>query len=324
LYTKYKLLCTIGDNNKMKTLYQQEGIDMRIGFIGLGIMGKPMSLNLVKSGYDVTVFDLNDSAVEEVVGLGARGAGSPKEVGENSDIIFTMLPKGEHVMSVVLGESGIIYGANDGTIVVDMSSISPVQSKEIAAALAVRGMEMLDAPVSGGEPKAIDGTLAIMVGGKEEVYETVKPVLEVMGQDITLVGDHGCGTTAKLANQILVNVHIAAMSEALTLASKAGIDIKKMYEAIRGGLAGSAVLDAKVPLILERNFVAGGRIDINAKDLTNVMDTAHSIGVPLPLSSQVLEMYHALMADGKAGDDHGGLIQFYEKLANHEVKGVSQ
>jgi 2-hydroxy-3-oxopropionate reductase len=297
---------------------------MRLGFIGLGIMGKPMSLNLVKSGLDVTVFDINESAVEELVSLGARGARSPKEVGEMSDIIFTMLPKGEHVESVVLGESGVMYGANDGAIVVDMSSISPVQSKGFAEALAARGMEMLDAPVSGGEPKAIDGTLAIMVGGKEDVYEKVKPYFEVMGQDITLVGDNGCGTTAKLANQILVNVHIAAMSEALTLASKAGIDIKKMYEAIRGGLAGSAVLDAKVPLILERNFVAGGRIDINAKDLTNVMDTAHSIGVPLPLSSQVLEMYHSLMADGKAADDHGGLIQFYEKLANFEVKGVSQ
>jgi 2-hydroxy-3-oxopropionate reductase len=297
---------------------------MRLGFIGLGIMGKPMSLNLVKSGFDVTVFDINESAVEELESLGARGARSAKEVGEMSDIIFTMLPKGEHVESVVLGESGVIFGANDGAIVVDMSSISPVQSKGFAESLAARGMEMLDAPVSGGEPKAIDGTLAIMVGGKEDVYEKVKPYFEVMGQDITLVGDNGCGTTAKLANQILVNVHIAAMSEALTLASKAGIDIKKMYEAIRGGLAGSAVLDAKVPLILERNFVAGGRIDINAKDLTNVMDTAHSIGVPLPLSSQVLEMYHSLMADGKAADDHGGLIQFYEKLANFEVKGVSQ
>jgi 2-hydroxy-3-oxopropionate reductase len=308
----------------MKTLYHQEGFKMRIGFIGLGIMGKPMSLNLVKSGLDVTVFDINESAVEELAGLGARGAHSPKEVGEKSDIIFTMLPKGEHVASVVLGESGVIYGANNGAIVVDMSSISPVQSKGIAEALAARGMEMLDAPVSGGEAKAIDGTLSIMVGGKEDVYEKVKPYFDVMGQDITLVGDNGCGTTAKLANQILVNVHIAAMSEALTLASKAGIDIKKMYEAIRGGLAGSAVLDAKVPLILERNFAAGGRIDINAKDLTNVMDTAHSIGVPLPLSSQVLEMYHSLMADGKAADDHGGLIQFYEKLANYEVKGVSQ
>ncbi|WP_407691400.1 2-hydroxy-3-oxopropionate reductase [Robertmurraya mangrovi] len=297
---------------------------MKLGFIGLGIMGKPMTQNLLKNGYEVTVYDINQAAVEELIGQGARGAKTPREVGEHSEIIFTMLPKGEHVISVVLGESGVIEGAKVGAIVVDMSSISPVQSKEIADALAAKGMHMLDAPVSGGEPKAIDGTLAIMVGGKENIFETVKPVLQSMGQDITLVGDHGCGTTAKLANQILVNVHIAAMSEALILASKAGIDLKKMYEAIRGGLAGSAVLDAKVPLILERNFVAGGRIDINAKDLTNVMDTAHSIGVPLPLTSQVLEMYHSLMAEGKAGDDHGGLIQFYEKLANFEVKGDSK
>lgn len=295
---------------------------MKLGFIGLGIMGKPMSLNLLKNGFEVTVFDINQSAVEEMVEKGARAALSPSEVGENSDLIFTMLPKGEHVKSVVLGKNGVVEGAKEGAIIVDMSSISPVQSKEIAEALADKGMEMLDAPVSGGEPKAIDGTLAIMVGGKETVYETVKSVLQSMGKDITLVGDHGCGTTAKLANQILVNVHIAAMSEALILASKAGIDIKKMYEAIRGGLAGSAVLDAKVPLILERNFIAGGRIDINAKDLTNVMETANSIGVPLPLTSQVLEMFHSLMAEGKASDDHGGLIQFYEKLANFEVKGV--
>lgn len=297
---------------------------MKIGFIGLGIMGKPMSLNLLKNGYTVTVFDIDQVAVQQLAEQGAYGAQSPKEVGQNSDVIFTMLPKGEHVKSVILGENGVIEGANEGAIIIDMSSISPVTSKEIAEALAAAGMEMLDAPVSGGEPKAIDGTLAIMVGGKEEIFEKVKAILQSMGQDITLVGNHGCGTTAKLANQIMVNVNIAAMSEALILAAKAGIDIGKMYEAIRGGLAGSAVLDAKVPLILERNFVAGGRIDINSKDLTNVMDTAHAIGVPLPLTSQVLEMFHSLQADGKAGDDHGGLIQFYEKLANFEVKGVSK
>ncbi|NMO94352.1 2-hydroxy-3-oxopropionate reductase [Paenibacillus lemnae] len=294
---------------------------MKIGFIGLGIMGKPMSLHLVRAGYELTVFDINVSAIEELVTSGARAASTPKEVGEHSDIIFTMLPNGEHVKSVVLGESGIIHSAKPGTVVVDMSSISPVVSKEIAEALKAAGLDMLDAPVSGGEPKAVDGTLAIMAGGKEEVFSKVKPVLEYMGKDITLVGDHGCGTTAKLANQILVNVNIAAMSEALILAAKAGIDLKKMYEAIRGGLAGSAVLDAKVPLILERNFVAGGRIDINAKDLTNVMDTAHAIGVPLPLTGQVLEMFHSLKADGKAADDHGGLVQYYEKIANFQVTG---
>lgn len=181
---------------------------------------------------------------------------------------------------------------------------------------------MLDAPVSGGEPKAIDGTLSIMVGGKDDVFETVRPLLEVIGASITLVGKNGSGVTAKLANQIIVNLNIAAMSEALTLAAKAGIDVEKMYQAIRGGLAGSAVLDAKVPLILERNFVAGGRIDINLKDMTNVMETAHEIGVPLPLSSQLVEIFHALKIDGKAADDHGGIIQYYEKLAHVEVRKV--
>lgn len=294
---------------------------MRIGFIGLGIMGKPMSLHLVKAGFEVTVFDINVSAVDEIAAEGAKPASSPMEVGENSDVIFTMLPNGEHVKSVLLNENGVIKGAKPGSVVVDMSSISPVVSKEITAALEAYGIEMIDAPVSGGEPKAIDGTLSIMAGGKEEIFNKIKPILAHMGQDITLVGENGCGATAKLANQILVNVHIAAMSEALILGAKAGIDLEKMYQAIRGGLAGSAVLDAKVPLILERNFVAGGRIDINAKDLTNVMETAHSIGVPLPLTSQVLEMFHSMKADGKSADDHGGLIQHYEKLANFQVSG---
>jgi 2-hydroxy-3-oxopropionate reductase len=159
-----------------------------------------------------------------------------------------------------------------------------------------------------------------MVGGKEEFFESAKPVLYDMGKAVTLVGDSGCGVTAKLANQIIVNLNIAAMSEALVLAAKAGINIEKMYEAIRGGLAGSAVLDAKVPLILERNFVPGGTMAINMKDITNVMDTAHDIDVPLPLSSQLLEIFHALKADGKIMDDHGGIVQYYEKLANVEVK----
>ncbi len=296
---------------------------MKIGFIGLGIMGKPMAQNLIKQGFDVTVFDINETIVKQLKNEGANGAKSPKEVAEKSEVVVTMLPKSEHVQTVVTGESGIIFGAKAGSIVIDMSSITPVVSKQLAAELKEHGVDMLDAPVSGGEPKAIDGTLAIMVGGKEEVFEKVKPVLEAMGKDITIVGDHGCGSMAKLANQIIVNVNIAAVSEALVLASKAGIDIKKMYQAIRGGLAGSAVLDAKVPLILERNFVAGGRIDINAKDLSNVMETAEALGVPYPLSSQVLEMYQELIKEGKAADDHGGLIQYYEKLANIEAKVIS-
>ncbi|MFU2016885.1 2-hydroxy-3-oxopropionate reductase [Peribacillus butanolivorans] len=293
----------------------------KIGFIGLGIMGKPMSFNLLKAGYELTVYDINTQTVEALVEAGAK-AGTPTEMGETCDVIITMLPASHHVKQVVLGENGILETATEGTVIIDMSSISPVVSVEIANEAAKQGVEMMDAPVSGGEPKAVDGSLAIMVGGKESVFESVKDVLHSIGTDVTLVGKNGSGVTAKLANQIIVNLNIAAMSEALVLAAKAGIDVEKMYHAIRGGLAGSAVLDAKVPLILDRNFVAGGRIDINLKDITNVMETAHEIGVPLPLSSQLLEIFHALKVDGKAGDDHGGIVQYYEKLANVEVRRV--
>jgi len=200
-----------------------------------------------------------------------------------------------------------------------MSSISPLASKEIAAEAAKKGVDMLDAPVSGGEPKAIDATMAVMAGGKEEVFESVKDILLTMGSTAVLVGSIGSGVTTKLANQIIVNLNIAAMCEALVLATKAGVDPEIVYKAIRGGLAGSTVLDAKAPLIFKRNFKPGGRIDINLKDMTNVLETAHETGVPLPLSSQLLEIFHALKVDGKQGDDHCGIIQFYEKLANIQV-----
>ncbi|QEY22362.1 2-hydroxy-3-oxopropionate reductase [Psychrobacillus sp. AK 1817] len=291
----------------------------KVGFIGLGIMGKPMAINLLSKGFEVMVNDLNKEAVQALIDAGATAGDSAKVIGENSEVIITMLPASHHVQQVVLGENGVLSGAKEGSVIIDMSSISPVVSKEIAEKARKQGVEMLDAPVSGGEPKAIDGTLAIMVGGKEEAFDQVKDVLYAMGAEVTLVGGNGSGTTAKLANQVIVNLNIAAMSEALVLAAKAGIDVEKMYQAIRGGLAGSAVLDAKVPLILDRNFVAGGRIDINLKDMTNVMETAHEIGVPLPLSSQLVEIFHALKVDGKAADDHGGIVQYYEKLANVEV-----
>lgn len=291
-----------------------------IGFIGLGIMGRPMTLNLMKAGYEVIVYDINKDAVDKLVAQGARGASTPKEVGENSDVIITMVPNGQHVKEAVLGENGVAKGAKAGSVVIDMSSITPVESRQIAEELSKVGIEMLDAPVSGGEPGAIAATLSIMVGGKEEIFESVKDVLQAMGKDVILVGTNGCGVTAKLANQVIVNLNIAAMSEALVLAAKSGINIEKMYQAIRGGLAGSAVLDAKVPLILDRNFVPGGKISINLKDITNVMNTAHSIDVPLPLCSQLLEIMHALKADGKVEDDHGGIVQYYEKIAKVEVR----
>lgn len=295
------------------------GIIMKIGFIGLGIMGKPMVLNLLKNGYEVKAFDLNEQARLEVVEAGGVEAINPMEATIESDVIITMLPTAGIVKQVLLGENGVYETIKPGAVVIDMSSISPVDSQYLASKFVEKDVAFLDAPVSGGEPKAIDGTMSIMVGGEEEALTRVLPVLKTMGEEITYVGGSGSGTTTKLANQILVNVTIAAMSEAVVLAAKAGIDVEKMYQAIRGGLAGSAVLDAKMPLVLERNFVAGGRIDINLKDLTNVLEAGHEIGVPMPLTSNVVEMFHALKVDGKAADDHVGLVQYYEKLANFEV-----
>lgn len=292
---------------------------MNIGFIGLGIMGRPMALNIVKAGFSVKAFDLNEGARKTVVSAGAVEALSPFEAAVDSDIIITMLPNAAIVREVLFGNEGINKALQKDSIVIDMSSVSPGDSVFCANELKKLGVGFIDAPVSGGEPKAIDGTLAIMAGGDEVHIEKARPLLQAMAADVTHVGGHGSGSTTKLANQILVNVTIAAVSEAVVLASKAGVDIKKMYEAIRGGLAGSTVLDAKIPLILERNFTAGGRIDINMKDLTNVVQAGRDIGVPMPLTTDVLEMFHALKVDGKAMDDHVGLIQYYEKLANFEV-----
>lgn len=291
----------------------------KVGFIGLGIMGNPMVKNLLKSGYQVTIFDLNESAIEKLVQAGAI-ASTTKEMAQTMDIIITMLPAAAHVRSVFEDENGLLKNGHPGLIVVDMSSIGPKDAKYLATEAQKYQIETLDAPVSGGEPKAIDGTLSIMVGGAESTFNQALDVLSSMGKDIVLVGNHGSGVTAKLANQIIVNLNIAALSEALVLAAKAEIDIEKMYQAIRGGLAGSTVMDAKVPLILDRNFKPGGTIAINMKDLTNVLQTAHDLDVPLPLSSQLLEIFHALKADGKAMNDHGGIVQFYEKNANVEVK----
>ncbi|NCC63528.1 MAG: 2-hydroxy-3-oxopropionate reductase [Spirochaetia bacterium] len=293
---------------------------MKIGFIGLGIMGKPMAKNLLKAGYSLIVNDINSDAISEVVAAGATSASSAKEVAEQSDVVITMLPNSPHVKQVVLGEDGVLEGAKEGTIVVDMSSISPIVSREVSAELAKKGVVMLDAPVSGGEPKAIDGTLAIMVGGPENAFTKVEAILSVMGGSVTLVGEIGSGNITKLANQIMVASNIAGMAEALVLATKADVNPEKVFKAIRGGLAGSTVLDAKAPLVLGGNFKPGFRIDLHIKDLQNALDTAQSVDTPTPISSSVIEMMKALSADGKGSDDHGGLIQWYEKLAKVEVR----
>ncbi|MFJ7405287.1 MULTISPECIES: 2-hydroxy-3-oxopropionate reductase [unclassified Lysinibacillus] len=291
----------------------------KLGFIGLGIMGAPMVRNLLKKGNEVTVFDLNTIAVEMLAKEGAKIATSGKGVALTSDVVITMLPKGRQVQQAIFGEHGVMEGAREGMVIIDMSSVTPVESKEMYELSAKQGVHFLDAPVSGGEPKAIDGSLTIMVGGKEEVFESVKGILGDMGNNIVLVGESGSGSTAKLANQIIVNLNIAAISEALVFATKAGINVEKMYQAIRGGLAGSTVMDAKTPMILDRNFKAGGRVDINLKDINNVMHTAHELAVPLPLSAQLLEIFYSLKANGMETLDHASIVQHYEKLANVEV-----
>ena len=291
-----------------------------IGFIGLGIMGKPMAKNLLKAGYPVVAYDIRAEALAELTAAGGAAGPSPRDVASRSEVVITMLPNSPEVKQAVLGPAGVIEGVRAGAIVVDMSSIAPLASREIAAALAAKNVPMLDAPVSGGEPKAINATLAIMVGGSQAVFDSVKDILAKMGSSVTLVGDIGSGNVAKLANQIVVALNIAAMSEALVLATKTGVDPERVYQAIRGGLAGSTVLDAKVPLVLARNFKPGFRIELHIKDLMNALDTAHEVGVPIPLSAQVLEMMQALKVDGHAREDHGGLVQFYEKLAHCEVR----
>ncbi len=293
----------------------------KIGFIGLGIMGKPMALNLLKAGHELVVHDIVAARVDEVVKAGAKKGASGKDVAGQSEIVITMLPNSPHVREAVLGPGGVLEGAKRGLILIDMSSIAPLASRGIAAKVAEKGVAMLDAPVSGGEPKAVAGTLAIMVGGPEEVFEKVKGILSAMGSSVTRVGDIGSGNVAKLANQIIVALNIAAMSEAMVLATKAGVDPEKVFQAIRGGLAGSTVLEAKMPLALKGNFKPGFRIELHIKDMANALDTAHELGVPVPLSSVVMEVLQALKADGKAGNDHGGILQFYEQLAKVQVRG---
>ncbi|QGP92551.1 2-hydroxy-3-oxopropionate reductase [Neomoorella glycerini] len=292
----------------------------KIGFIGLGIMGKPMSKNLIRAGYQLVVYDIVEEAVTEVVAAGAEPAGSPREVAERCDKFITMLPNSPQVKEVVLGDNGIIESARPGSILIDMSSIDPMVTREIAARLKEKGIRMLDAPVSGGEPKAIDGTLSIMVGGRQEDFDECYDILKAMGASVVRVGDIGAGNVTKLANQIIVALNIAAISEALVLATKAGVDPDLVYQAIRGGLAGSTVLDAKAPLVMARKFNPGFRINLHIKDLANALSAGHEVGVPLPLTATVMEILQALKVDGLGDADHGAIIRFYEKLAQVEVK----
>lgn len=291
-----------------------------VGFIGLGIMGRPMAKNLLEKGCDLYIYDLNKEVVNEFIGLGAKEA-SLEKIGEKCEVIFTILPNGKIVQDVLFGENGVSKNIKEGTIICDMSSVTPTESKTCAKKLKEKGVGFIDAPVSGGEPKAIDGTLAFMAGGEEEYFNALKEYFDIMGSSALLIGGSGSGSVTKLANQIIVNLSIATISEAFVLAKKAGANPEKVYQAIRGGLAGSTVLDAKVPMMIEGNFKPGGKISINHKDIKNVMSTAHDIDVPLPLTSQLFEILQALKVSGHMDDDHSGIVQYFEQLSGVQVRG---
>ena len=292
-----------------------------VGFIGLGIMGKPMARTLLKAGVELMVNDVNRSVVEELAAEGAKAA-ARQEIGAACDVVFTILPNGAIVQDVLFGGDGVAASLKAGAIVCDCSSVTPTESHTCSEKLAEAGVGFVDAPVSGGEPGAVNGTLAFMAGGAQKDFDALKPYFDIMGSSALLVGGTGSGSVTKLANQVIVNNTIAVVSEAFVLAAKAGADPVKVYQAIRGGLAGSAVLDAKIPMIVERNFVPGGKISINHKDIRNVINTAHDLDVPVPYSAQLFEILQSLKVHGHMGDDHSGIVQYFEHLADVVVKKV--
>lgn len=295
--------------------------DKDVGFVGLGIMGRPMARNLVKAGYSVTVYDIVGTAVEELVTDGAKAASSASEAASDVPLIITMVPDSADSEAAIMGPGGVLEGAARGATVIDMSSIAPGSSQKIAAACEAAGVDFLDAPVSGGEPKAIDGTLAIMVGGKQAVLDKYQNVLGVVGGSIVLCGDYGAGNTTKLANQIIVAANIEALAEALVLVKKAGLDPQVVFDAIRGGLAGSTVMEAKAPMMIAGDFKPGFRIRLHQKDLQNALLTGKEIGVPLPVTSLIQQMIGSLINDGKGDLDHSGIANFIEDMANSTVSG---
>ena len=283
-------------------------------------MGLPMAANLLKAGYKVVVSDIATDRVESLVEKGAEKKDTPAEIASECNIIITMLPNGPEVEEVVMGQNGLLETVRNGAIIIDMSSIAPTVTLKLNRELKKKGVIFIDAPVSGGEPGAIAGKLAIMVGGPEKEIEQVRSILDKMGVSVVRVGDSGAGQTTKLVNQVLVALHIHAMGEAFILAAKAGVDIEAVFNAIKGGLAGSNVLDAKVPLLLERNFKPGFRIRLHRKDLNNALETAQSFGLNLPVTALVSQFINGLVGQDKGEDDHGGLVQAIETLNKTQIK----
>ncbi|MEZ3433948.1 MAG: NAD-binding protein [Lachnospiraceae bacterium] len=292
---------------------------MKAGFIGLGIMGRPMAKNMLKAGIELLVMDLDPDAVSCLVAEGA-GEGTYERIGQECETVFLIVPSGENTKEILFGEDALASTLKKGSIVCDMSSVMPAESRECYRRLRQLGVGYVDAPVSGGEPGAKDGTLAVMAGGDREDFERLKKYFDIIGSSALLVGESGSGSIAKLTNQIIVNNTIAVVSEAFVFAAKAGADPEKVYEAIRGGLAGSTVLDEKLPMIMERNFRPGGPIRINHKDIKNVVNTAHALDVPIPYTAQLYEILQTLKIHGHMEEDHGGIVQYFEELAKVKVE----
>ncbi len=292
----------------------------KIGFIGLGIMGKPMAGHLIDAGYELVVHNRNRDAVDELVGKGAAEAYSGKEVAEQSDIVITMLPDSPDVESVALGEGGIIEGAPEGLIFVDMSTIAPSVTTQVGEVLAEKGVQSLDAPVSGGDIGAQNATLSIMVGGDEDTFNAVKPLFDVMGQSAILCGPLGAGQTVKACNQILVAVTIAGVSEALTMGTKAGVDPIKIVQVLSGGLARCGVLENRGERMVNGDFDPGFRIRLHYKDLNIIQKTSNDFGVPLPVTSEVFELFKTAMVKGRGELDHSGLLTIIEDMSNIQAR----
>ena len=287
---------------------------MKIAFIGLGIMGKPMALNLLRAGHELRVYGRHPEVLTELAAAGAVPCASAAQTVEGVEAVITMLPNSPDVKSVMLEDDRLAEKMPRTATFIDCSSINPIASREIAAELAKLGIEMLDAPVSGGQPKAVDGTLAFMVGGRQEVFDKFKDVLGTMGSSVVRCGDVGAGNVTKLCNQTIVAVNIAALAEAMQMGQMCGVEPQKIFEAIRGGLAGSTVMNAKAPMMMDQDFQPGFRIDLHIKDLNNVVDAARSVDAPIPLTQSVLEMMKVLHHDGDGSCDHSALLKYYQKL----------
>lgn len=287
---------------------------MKIGFIGLGIMGRPMAMKLVQHGYDVVVSDLREEAAADLVSSGAEYA-DKKKLGGECDCVGMILPNANAVRDVIFGEDGLAETMAPGSIIVDHSSVSAGDSRECESRLKEKGIRFLDAPVSGGETGAQAGELAVMVGGDEETYEELKPVFTSYAASVMHMGACGAGSVTKLANQIIVNNNIAVVSEALTFAKKCGVDPEKVYHAIRCGAAGSAVLDQKAPMMIDHDFQPGGTVRVVYKDIRNILNTAHALDIPVPYSAQLFEIMKVVKNEGYFEADHSSLVRYWEMLS---------